>query len=580
MTATSDTERTRSLDEEHFTLDRGRRAVDNVRAWLLARPPHVAAFFFGMLLQSYILIEFASRHWFVGDDWDFLFLRGVVPEQSRGIWAPHNSHISVLPVVVYRALFEVFGLRSYLPYALVTIGFHIGISLLLFLLLRRCGASPWIAVASSWLILFMGAGGDALLVAAAMNHLGSLVVALAAVWAMLRWEFAPRALLAASALSLGSVLFSNTGVSAVCFVALVAVIFRGPTVALRVAAPPAATFVAWYLIAGRTSGASQFPTNPWDYLKAPALVWQGLSSALGNAVGVKELGPPLLIALLVAAVLAKGVDARLRNLMWAGILTAIFQSALLGLSRQWLDPGTGRYSYFTLIFLLPTVAAAFSSLSHIAIEPEWVKRLLVGGLLLGYSITGTLALRGFDESWMFLGSPWPGRVAGMVAVIDSGEKVLSPYGGDPFNADINPDVIDHPTILSALPARLATQQERIEAETAYATVVGADAPTLDSPNGIHEFEGSFTKPLANKGGCQARTAKSQSPVIITGSGDGSSFTVESTSTEVKTQLVRGDISSGARAWPVAPGVVRVSTSAKDALVFVTFNGAGTYTICS
>ena len=54
----------------------------------------------------------------------------------------------------------------------------------------------------------------------------------------------------------------------------------------------------------------------------------------------------------------------------------------------------------------------------------------------------------------------------------------------------------------------------------------------------------------------------------------------SSSTSVKTRLVRGDEESSLREWPVEPGPVHVATSAYDATLFVSFNGAGSYTVCT
>jgi hypothetical protein len=49
---------------------------------------------------------------------------------------------------------------------------------------------------------------------------------------------------------------------------------------------------------------------------------------------------------------------------------------------------------------------------------------------------------------------------------------------------------------------------------------------------------------------------------------------------VVTQLLRGqNLGSVQRTWKVAAGTIHVSTTAKDALLFVTLNGAGEYTVC-
>ena len=51
----------------------------------------------------------------------------------------------LLPVVVFRALFFVFGLRSYLPYQIVIVALHVTTAWLLRAVMRRGGVRPFTA---------------------------------------------------------------------------------------------------------------------------------------------------------------------------------------------------------------------------------------------------------------------------------------------------------------------------------------------------------------------------------------------------------------------------------------------------
>lgn len=531
----------------------------------------------GIGLQAILLVGFARQFWFVMDDWDFLLLRGTIPEESRGWLEPRNGHWSTLTIAIYRALFAVFGLRTYLPYALVTIVFHLAIAALWFVILRRLHARKVAALIGAWVILFLGIGGDAILYSAAMNHLGSLLLGLIAL--LLALSERPRTWVVAVPL-VGALMFSNTGVSAVFFVVAFVAIRHGLLRAARLVVIPAGVYVLWYLRYGHVEAGAQLPTGVWDYLKIPQLVWQGMSAAIGNALGYAEVGPAVLVALLVGTALVKSRKEKLKQLAWAGLLAAVFMSTTLSLSRQFVSPDTGRYSYYTVVFLVPAVALCIEGVSRLAVEPRWLPALIAAGLLGGYAVNGVLAERTFAAAWVPITRPWQDRTLGMVAAVDAGERSLNDFSGDFYNGDINPQRITKPNIREALPPGKATPQGRIDAEALYMVRVGTTSAVLPAAGGLDQITGSFTGPMEPGAGCHTYTAQGQRPALVLGTGRGNEITVTSQSTEVVTQVLRGqNLASVQRMWTVAPGTIYVSTTAKDALLFITLNGAGEYTIC-
>jgi len=87
----------------------------------------------------------AGRYlWFYLDDWDFLAARrtGDVGDLFR----PHNEHWTTVPVLIYRILFRIYGLNSYFPYRLVGVVIYLALAAALFVLMRRVGVNPWIAM--------------------------------------------------------------------------------------------------------------------------------------------------------------------------------------------------------------------------------------------------------------------------------------------------------------------------------------------------------------------------------------------------------------------------------------------------
>ena len=89
---------------------------------------------------------------FYYDEWDFV-------TQRRGglaaAWRPHNQHVVVLPVLVYKAIFGVFGLGNYLPFRVLITGVHLLCATGVFLLARR-RAGDAIALPLASVLLFFG----------------------------------------------------------------------------------------------------------------------------------------------------------------------------------------------------------------------------------------------------------------------------------------------------------------------------------------------------------------------------------------------------------------------------------------
>ena len=76
--------------------------------------------FVAVEVAALITILVLGRHmWFTYDEWDFLAGRRAT--SIVDLFRPHNEHWSTLPILVYRGLFHVFGLKTYLPYQLVVV---------------------------------------------------------------------------------------------------------------------------------------------------------------------------------------------------------------------------------------------------------------------------------------------------------------------------------------------------------------------------------------------------------------------------------------------------------------------------
>jgi hypothetical protein len=129
------------------------------------------------VLSVPLLLFWGRKWWFWADDWDFLAARtgGNAGDLFRG----HYQHWTTVPVLAYRGLWFVFGIRSYVPYQLLVVGGHLAAAALLRVVMRRAGVSPWLATLVALVFVFFGSGAENILIAFQITFVGALVFGLA-----------------------------------------------------------------------------------------------------------------------------------------------------------------------------------------------------------------------------------------------------------------------------------------------------------------------------------------------------------------------------------------------------------------
>lgn len=97
----------------------------------------------------------AEDRYFFFDDWDPF----VDPLEIKSIFYEHNSHWYAGPFFLFRALYHIFGITTFLPYAMVAAAIHISVASLLRVAMRRCHVGAWTsAVVAGSFVLFSAAG--------------------------------------------------------------------------------------------------------------------------------------------------------------------------------------------------------------------------------------------------------------------------------------------------------------------------------------------------------------------------------------------------------------------------------------
>jgi hypothetical protein len=115
----------------------------------------------GLLAVGFVVLMLAGRHLtFFFDEWNFILDRRG---GSLGSFLdPHNGHIVLFEVSIYKALLATVGLRHYWPYQAINTLLHLACVALLFILARR-RVSGWTALGLAALLLFMGSAYQDLL---------------------------------------------------------------------------------------------------------------------------------------------------------------------------------------------------------------------------------------------------------------------------------------------------------------------------------------------------------------------------------------------------------------------------------
>ena len=314
-----------------------------------------------------ILLYVTSYMNFFYDEWDFI--SWFRPPQSTPIWVPHNEHWSTIPILVWKFLFIVAGIRSHLPYEAALLAVHVASVLLLFALIRRrSGDLPGFAAALTLLVL--GSGETNIIWAFQIGFVGSVAFGLLAMLLLDVTLPFPTRMLAVSAALICSLMCSAIGLAFLAAVGVELFVDPGRRHFLVALVAPAAAFAAWFLafdtgsVPGSPGVSGSLHSGPIDLAyvgNLVAFVTSGVAASVGGVFGFTAVGAALLPV--VAALLAmhwyrQGTIKSWQIGMTAGVLA---QFALTGLGRAQNGPaaaGAPRYVYVGAVFLLPLVADA------------------------------------------------------------------------------------------------------------------------------------------------------------------------------------------------------------------------------
>jgi hypothetical protein len=335
------------------------RIDGNVRwaAWVFA----------GFVVVGVGIVLYQGRdQWFFFDDWDFLAHRtgGSFGDLMR----PHFEHWTAVPVLVYRALWWMVGLRHYWPYQIVVVALHVAAAVLLRVIMRRAGVDPWIATVAASLFLFLGAGRDDIEFAFQMTFTGALTFGLAQLVLADHDGRFDRRDFAGVACGLISIMCSGVGVMMVLAVGIATLLRRGWKMALAQSGPLAAIFLVWFITFGRSSYRNNGKPTAVDVLRFARDAIASAFDGLGQLPGVG-----ILLALVVVVGLAleftRRPSAELRVvagptvvLAAGGVAFSIVSAVGRATGPNAVPPNSSRYIYIVSGMVLPALALAASAI--------------------------------------------------------------------------------------------------------------------------------------------------------------------------------------------------------------------------
>jgi hypothetical protein len=314
------------------------------------------------LASATTLVLLGSRLTFFNDEWYVLLLRRGVSADT--LLEPHNGHLAVVPVAIYKVLVAIFGLDQQVPFRVTLAAVTVSLGVLVFAFVReRCG--DVLALLAAAIVLFLGPAWQDLLWSFQIGLVGSLVTGIGVLLALERGT--RRADLAACALLVLSIGLSNLGTSFIIAAAIV-VLMRRRLADAWIPGVPAALFAAWWLAYGQDAetgfsftNVARTPSYVLDSIAAALASLTGLGTNIQGTVDLLAWGRPLLLlaAVGIAAWLLRGGRLSPGALPIAG--AALSWWVLLGINfiPNWREPDTSRYQLISGTFLILLGAELF-----------------------------------------------------------------------------------------------------------------------------------------------------------------------------------------------------------------------------
>ena len=313
-----------------------------------------------MVAAAATLAYWSRGQWFSSEDLKYGVRLATEPLGHALLHPPPNKYLIAFPLLVYRGLFEAFGMHSYVPYRITGILLVLLCAGLLFALLRRWLPDRF-ALPPTLLMLFFGSGWEVVATPIRIPSQIALAAGLGMLLALERRD--RRGDLAAMGLLAISLASHPVGISFAAAGAVMIILSpRDGWRRLWAIAVPGVLFAAWWLFLRPPELPSFVPNRPSDVFVFVRQSWVALTAAVSGLFGVIQeptyaQAPAKAAAVALAVLLLFGVGygrKRLPPAFWAALVGLVVLMATTRLSPAgfFRVPDEPRYLYPEAFFLL------------------------------------------------------------------------------------------------------------------------------------------------------------------------------------------------------------------------------------
>jgi hypothetical protein len=471
--------------------------------------PHLIDLAFGVVaLVAFVYVLRLARHaTFLDDDWLFIGSRELLSFDS---WMrPHSEHWVWIPVLLFRGLFAVVGLHSYLPYLALLLGLHVimaaGLYRLMALTVGRLEA-----LAATAVLLVLGTAHENLFWAFQVTFIAS---AAAGLWALACLHGPGSVRRDAAAAVLLIVALASSGIGLPFLAAAIALVAAQPPRRTRVVAVgvPAAVYLGWFIAFGRSGLAADVA----DVVLVPGFVVEGSTRAIASFTGLGT-EPARLFALVVAGLVALALvrGQATPPLAIAGVAGSVVLYGVIALTRGSGPLGVDmvnapRYVTIGALFALLAAGALLgratsdrARFGRLAVLAPVVAVALVANLTVlheaasryeheaGRTRALVTAFETYEET------PALRRMPGLPLPADQLRDLLDRHGS-PVRDDLRPSVVPPIEPVDADAALVALVRASFTVEPVAIAAFGDDPPAMaGSYNALVEVDGPCLRLLA------------------------------------------------------------------------------------
>ena len=313
----------------------------------IAQRPDIIVWSIFCILALILLERLRAPRTFFFDEWNFIFQRrqGSVDD----FLAPHNGHLSLLPVSFYKIALSLFGMNHYRPFRIAGLFVHLLVASLVYGYIRsRLGAVA--GLATGVIVLLLGSGWQNILWPFQIGFMGSMAAGVGT-WILIGAGTPRRDRWASIALGAG-LASSGLGVAVVIGTAARLAVDRQWRRLILIVGPPTVLYLIWYM----TYGESQGTTDNLPLL--PRFAANEAASSMAGLAGRSLTWGRVLICITIAvAIVVVFRHRKISGAIAAPLVCVTANWLLIGYSRaQGGEYGASRYVYIGGVLILLTVA--------------------------------------------------------------------------------------------------------------------------------------------------------------------------------------------------------------------------------